>query len=301
VKLFKGMFLLLVALAVVAGLGFWLRPVSYFNAANELRMSFAGAENSSVQVAGYRLHYLVEGPADGPPMVLVHGLGGRAEDWRNLAPWLAQAGFRVYMPDLPGFGRSEKPAGFSYSVRGQAEVLAGFLDAMGLKRVDLAGWSMGGAIVQHVAAKHPERVRRLILLDALGINEKPNWDTRLFTPTSPAEVEQLDTLLMPNPPRIPGFIVRDILRVSDERAWVVRRAIASMSASDATDSLLPQFKMPVLIVWDAEDRIFPLSQGEKMHSLVPQSQFAIIHGCGHMAPVNCATQIGPRLVEFEKP
>ena len=300
-KLFKGMFLLLVALAVVAGLGFWLRPVSYFNAANELRMSFAGAENSSVQVAGYRLHYLVEGPADGPPMVLVHGLGGRAEDWRNLAPWLAQAGFRVYMPDLPGFGRSEKPAGFSYSVRGQAEVLAGFLDAMGLKRVDLAGWSMGGAIVQHVAAKHPERVRRLILLDALGINEKPNWDTRLFTPTSPAEVEQLDTLLMPNPPRIPGFIVRDILRVSDERAWVVRRAIASMSASDATDSLLPQFKMPVLIVWDAEDRIFPLSQGEKMHSLVPQSQFAIIHGCGHMAPVNCATQIGPRLVEFEKP
>jgi pimeloyl-ACP methyl ester carboxylesterase len=301
VKLFKGMFLLLVALAVVAGLGFWLRPVSYFNAANELRMSFAGAENSSVQVAGYRLHYLVEGPADGPPMVLVHGLGGRAEDWRNLAPWLAQAGFRVYMPDLPGFGRSEKPAGFSYSVRGQAEVLAGFLDAMGLKRVDLAGWSMGGAIVQHVAAKHPERVRRLILLDALGINEKPNWDTRLFTPTSPAEVEQLDTLLMPNPPRIPGFIVRDILRVSDERAWVVRRAIASMSASDATDSLLPQFKMPVLIVWDAEDRIFPLSQGEKMHSLVPQSQFAIIHGCGHMAPVNCAAQIGPKMVEFEKP
>jgi pimeloyl-ACP methyl ester carboxylesterase len=204
------------------------------------------------------------------------------------------------MPDLPGFGRSEKPVDFSYSVHDQAEVVVGFLDAMGLKQVDLAGWSMGGGIVQHVAAKHPERVRRLILLDALGINEMPAWDTRLFTPTTPEELEQLDALLLPNPPRIPGFIVRDILRVSNERAWVVRRAIASTSTSDATDSLLPQFKMPVLILWDAEDRIFPIGQGEKMHSLVPQSRFAIIHGCGHMAPVNCASQIGPKMVEFVK-
>jgi pimeloyl-ACP methyl ester carboxylesterase len=300
VTLYKRFLLLLVVLALTAGAGFWLRPVSYFNAVNELRMSFAGAENSSVQVAGYRLHFVVEGPAEGPPVVLVHGLGGRAEDWRNLAPWLTQAGFRVYMPDLPGFGRSEKPVDFSYSVHDQAEVVVGFLDAMGLKQVDLAGWSMGGGIVQHVAAKHPERVRRLILLDALGINEMPAWDTRLFTPTTPEELEQLDALLLPNPPRIPGFIVRDILRVSNERAWVVRRAIASTSTSDATDSLLPQFKMPVLILWDAEDRIFPIGQGEKMHSLVPQSRFAIIHGCGHMAPVNCASQIGPKMVEFVK-
>jgi pimeloyl-ACP methyl ester carboxylesterase len=301
VKLLKRLFLLLVVLALVAGVGFWLRPISYFNAANELRMSFAGAEISSVEVAGYRLHFVVEGPVDGPPVVLVHGLGGRAEDWRNLAPWLTQAGFRVYMPDLPGFGRSEKPSDFSYSIHDQAEVVVSFLDAMGLKQVDLAGWSMGGAIVQHVAAMHPERVRRMILLDALGIKEMPAWDTRLFTPTTPEELEQLDALLLPNPPKIPGFIARDILRVSNERAWVVRRAIASMSTGqDATDSLLPQFRMPVLILWDAEDRIFPLSQGEKMHSLVPQSQFAIIHGCGHMAPVNCATQIGPKMVEFEK-
>ena len=52
-------------------------------------------------------------------MVLVHGLGGRCEDWRNLAPYLVRAGFRVYMPDLPGYGRSEKPADFSYSIPDQ--------------------------------------------------------------------------------------------------------------------------------------------------------------------------------------
>ena len=299
-KLLKRLFLLVVVLALAAGISFWLRPVSYFIAANELQMRFAGAENGYVEVAGYRVHFVVEGPADGSPVVLVHGLGGRAEDWRHLAPWLTRAGFRVYMPDLPGFGRSERPADFSYSVHDQAEIIVGFLDATGLKQVDLAGWSMGGGIVQHVAAKHPERVRRLILLDALGINEMPNWDTRLFTPTTPEELEQLDALLVPNPAKVPGFVAQDILRVSNERAWVIRRAIASTSASDATDGLLPQLKMPVLIVWDAGDRIFPISQGEKMHSLVPQSQLTVVHGCGHMAPVNCAAQIGPKMIEFER-
>jgi pimeloyl-ACP methyl ester carboxylesterase len=289
------------ALVLAAGVGFRLRPVSYFDAASELRMCFSDMENHSVEVAGHRVHYLVEGPAGGPAVVLVHGLGGRAEDWRNLAPWLTRAGFRVYMPDLLGFGRSEKPADFSYSVPGEAAVVLGFLDALGLKQVDLAGWSMGGAIVQHLAFQHPERVRRLILIDALGINEKPAWDTRLFTPTTPAELDQLDALLMPNPPKVPAFVARDILRVSNQRAWIVHRAIATMlTGRDATDGLLPQLKMPVLIVWGAEDRLIPLSQGETMHRLVPQSQLAVIPGCGHLVPVQCAGQVGPAMVEFEK-
>jgi pimeloyl-ACP methyl ester carboxylesterase len=286
---------------LVIAAGFWLRPVSYFNAENEWRMCLSGAGNHSVEVAGHRVHYVVEGPAGGPAVVLVHGLGGRVEDWRNLAPMLAQAGFRVYMPDLIGFGRSEKPADFSYSVPDEAEVVVGFLDALGLKRVDLAGWSMGGGIAQHLAFKHPERVRRLILIDAIGINEKPAWDTRLFTPTTPAELDQLDALLMPNPPEVPAFVARDILRVSNQRAWIVHRAMATMlTGRDATDELLPQLKMPVLIVWGAEDRMLPLSQGERMHSLAPQSQLAVIAGCGHLAPVQCAGQIGPVMVEFEK-
>jgi pimeloyl-ACP methyl ester carboxylesterase len=289
------------SLVVLAGIGFWLRPVSYFNESMYVRECLSGASSRSVQVAGHRVHYMVEGPAGGPVVVLVHGLGGRAEDWRNLAPYLAQAGFRVYMPDLPGYGRSEQPADFSYSVPDEAEAVVGFFDALGLKQVDLGGWSMGGAIVQHLAFRHPERVRRLILFNSVGINEKPTWDTRLFTPATPADLEQLDALLMPNPPPVPRFVARDILRISRRNAWVIRRAMATMlTGKDATDTLLPRLKMPVLIVWDAEDRITPLSLGEKMHQLAPQSQLEIISGCGHMAPVQCASQIGPKVVEFVK-
>ena len=290
---------LLVALVVIAGFGFWLRPVSYFNEAMVLRECLSGASSRSVQVAGHRVHYMVKGPADGPVVVLVHGLGGRAEDWRNLAPYIARAGFRVYMPDLLGYGRSEQPSDFSYSVPDEAEAVVGFFDALGLRQVDLGGWSMGGGIVQHLAFRHPERVRRLMLFNSVGIYAKPNWDTRLFTPTTPTELDQLDALLMPNPPRVPGFVARDILRISKQRAWVIHRAIATMlTGRDATDALLPQLKMPVLIVWGGEDRITPLSLGEKMHQLVPQSKLEVIPGCGHLAPVQCAPQIGPRVVEF---
>jgi pimeloyl-ACP methyl ester carboxylesterase len=291
----------LIVLVAMAGLVFFLRPVRCFNEASYARECLTGVESRNVTVAGIRVRYSAEGPKTGPAIVLIHGLGGRAEDWLDLAPYFANAGFRVYMPDLPGYGRSEKAASFSYSVHDEAEIVAGFLDALDLKQVDLGGWSMGGAIAQHVAARHPERVRRLMLFDSAGIYEMPKWDITLFMPKTAAQLDQLDALLMPHPPVVPGFVARDILRISGKNSWVIQRAINEMlTGKDATDSILPQLKMPVLIVWGAEDKITPLSQGEKMHSLVPQSQLAVIPGCGHLAPTQCSAQIGFRVVEFVK-
>jgi pimeloyl-ACP methyl ester carboxylesterase len=198
---------------VVAALGFWLRPVGYFNELMHLRMRFEGAESRWTTVAGCRVHYYAEGPANGSVVVLVHGLGGRAEDWRALAPYLAKAGYRVYMPDLIGYGRSDRPAGFSYSMPDEASVVVSFMDALGLKQVDLGGWSMGGWVVQWVASEHADRVRRLMLFDSAGLDVKPAWDTKLFTPSTPAELDQLDALLMPHSPHVPAFVARDILRI----------------------------------------------------------------------------------------
>ena len=300
-KAIKRLLCLVGALAVVGGVGFLVCPVSYLSEATFVREFFSGIESRSVRAAGYRVHYLADGPADGPVVVLVHGLGGEAEDWRNLTPYLARAGFRVYRPDLPGFGRSERPADFSYAIHDQAEVVVGFMDALGLKQADLGGWSMGGWIVQMVAARHPERVRRLMLFDSAGIYEKPTWDTRLFTPTSVAELDQLEALLMPSPRKIPGFVARDIVRISNDHAWVIHRAVASMlTGEDTTDTLLPGLKMPVLIVWGAEDKVTPVHQAEKIHELVPQSQLEVFAGCGHLAPGQCATQVGPKVVGFVK-
>jgi pimeloyl-ACP methyl ester carboxylesterase len=279
--------------------GFWLRPVAFFRTVSEIQLRLTGVESRWATVDGYRVHYYAKGPASGPVVVLVHGLGGRSEDWVNLMPYLTRAGYQVYLPDLPGYGQSEQPPGFSYSVPDEASIVVGFCDSLGLRSVDLGGWSMGGWIVQRVAAAHPERVRKLLLFDSAGLYARPAWNTALFTPSTPAELSELDALLMPRPPGVPGFIATDILRISRANAWVIRRALDSMlTGRDTTDKLLPQLKMPVLIVWGAEDQITPLSQGETIHKLIPQSQLEVIPKCGHLAPNQCAGQIGPKVVEF---
>lgn len=291
-----GVFLLLMA---AVGVAFYLRPVSFFNAQADFQLRATGAESKWVTVSGYKVHYYAIGPENGKPLVLVHGLGGRAGEWHNLMPYLAYAGFRVYAPDLVGYGRSEQPADFSYSVSDEANIVVGFLDALGLKQVDLGGVSMGGWIVQLVAAHHPERVSRLMLFDSVGLHVTPDWDTNLFTPQTPAQLDALDHLLMPNPPHLPDFVATDFLRHSNRDAWVIRRALSTMlSGKEVTDPLLPELKMPVLIVWGDLDRIAPLSEGQKMHQLIPQSRLEVIQGCGHLAHVQCADRIGPKLQDF---
>ena len=284
---------------VCLGIAFWMRPLSVFDDFTYLEMAVQGVQHRWAWVDGYRMHYEVEGPTGGPPVVLVHGLGGRAEDWRALAPRLAKAGYRVYMPDLIGYGRSEQPRNFSYSVHDEAALVVDFLNKLGLQRVNLGGWSMGGWIVQVIAYDHPQRVKRLMLFDAAGLHVMPTWNTAIFTPQNFAQLNTLDALLMPNPPHIPHFVGADILRASRQSGWVIQRAMAQMlTGQDVTDNLLPQLKMPVLLEWGAADRIIPLAQAERIHRLVPQSHLDVYAGCGHLAPLQCTQQMAPNVVKF---
>jgi 3-oxoadipate enol-lactonase len=130
--------------------------------------------------AGIRLAYRVRGSAGAPPLVLLHGLGDGAGDWDGVAPAFARH-WRVYAPDLRGHGRSDRPG--EYSVELMAADVLGFLDALGLDRVDLIGHSMGGLVGYLLAGDHPRRVGRLILEDVAalrprerGAPERPEGD-----------------------------------------------------------------------------------------------------------------------------
>ncbi len=93
--------------------------------------------------------------------------------------------------------------------------------------------------------------------------------------------------------------MNDILGVARKNGWVIQRAMdAMLSGRDTTDEMLPQLRMPVLIVWGDLDRIAPLSGGQKMHALIPQSRLEVIAGCGHLAPQQCADQIGPKVADY---
>jgi 3-oxoadipate enol-lactonase len=126
-------------------------------------------DDRAIETAGIRLAYRVWGSAGAPPLVLLHGLGDGARDWDGVAPAFARH-WRVYAPDLRGHGRSGRPGDYSVELM-EADVL-GFLDALGLDRVDLIGHSMGGLVGYLLAGDHPERVRRLILEDVAALRPR---------------------------------------------------------------------------------------------------------------------------------
>jgi pimeloyl-ACP methyl ester carboxylesterase len=291
--------LLTAALLIVAA--FAVRPMEFISAITDLRLMISGARSHSVEVAGNRLHYYVMGPSSGEPVLLLHGLGGSAENWQNLAPYLQQAGYRVYLLDLLGYGKSDRPPNFSYTVLDQADVVLGVLNSLNLRQVDLGGWSMGGWIAQLVAARHPDRIRKLLLIDSGGVAFKPPWDPKIFTYSNVPELLQFAELVMSRtPPPMPTFMRNDMIRQMQQNAWIVDRALKSMlTFRDATDPVLPSLKMPVLIVWGSIDRLTPLEMGEITHRLIPGSQLLITQ-CGHLAPIECAPEIGPRVVMFLK-
>lgn len=122
----------------------------------------SSVEQASVEAGGIRLAYRVSGPPGAPPLVLLHALGEGAADWGGVAPAFARDR-RVYALDLRGHGRSDWPG--AYSLPLMRDDVLGFLDALGLERVDVVAHSMGGLVACLLAAKCPARVRRLVLED----------------------------------------------------------------------------------------------------------------------------------------
>ena len=283
------------AVLLVLAVAFYLRPgifVAAFQRATEWKM---GLKNGEAQLGKYQVHYFTGGA--GKPLVLVHGLGGRAEDWLALAPALMRSGYRVYALDLLGYGRSAKPD-VDYSVALESEILRQFLDEQKLQQPDIAGWSMGGWIVLKFAAEHPERVHRLVLLDSAGLKFDA-VNAGALRPKTEADLAHMMQVLTPHPHHIPGFYARQVLRDLAAQDWVVGRALKSMqTGKDLMDGKVDAVKMPVLIVWGKEDVLTPPLLGERMHEAMPQSVFYLVDGCGHLAPVECSNRVGRSMVKF---
>jgi pimeloyl-ACP methyl ester carboxylesterase len=293
-------FLLLIVVLIAFAL---IRPLTLLWYAAQVRLWFAGihSEYTHIELSGVgrvRIHYYAGGSGD--PVVLVHGLGGRAEDWAQLMPQLVHDHHRVYALDLPGYGRSGWPANATYSIRELSDAVEAFMDNRHLTRTDLGGWSMGGWIAMRVALDQPQRIRRLMIFDSAGTRFSLVWDPSIFEPDTPQKLQKMDNLLMPNgAPHIPGFIQHAIFGFVQKHGWVVRRNMDSMLTGKALlDGKLGALQMPMLIVWGKGDHLIPVSVGEQIHHDVPQSELAIFDGCGHLAAGECAAQVGPVVKGF---
>lgn len=131
-----------------------------------------------INVDNFSISYLEQG--QGPPVILLHGLGMSSSTWRFNLDELSKY-FNVYALDLPGFGRSLKPKEWDYSLQGHTECVKKFMDALRIPRVHLIGHSYGGAVAAVFHLHYPERLDRLVLISAVGFQE-PKMFRRLKNP-----------------------------------------------------------------------------------------------------------------------
>jgi len=252
-----------------------------------------------------RVHYYeaeASVPGGGIPLVLVHGLADRDESWAPMLKRLKRAGFHVYAPDLLGYGRSPKPDGSDYSIVTQEAFVMDFIQALGLQKPDVGGWSMGGWITLKLALDHPEMLNRVVVYDSAGIRfEGAAENANVFHPQTVAELNALAAMLEPEAKPLPPFVARDALRTLQEMQPVVDKGMASMQTGrDLLDGRLQGLTVPLLIVWGNLDRLIPVSAGYAIHGMVPSSELDVVQGCGHLAPKTCSGRVAAATADFLK-
>lgn len=287
----------LIALLIATAIGvvFYLRPLIVFGAIRRVSLAFHGFRGREVRVGNWRMHYYTGG--DGPPLVLIHGLASRGEDWSGLFPTLAPH-HRIYAIDLLGYGGSDRPH-VDYSIALETDVVRGFLDALHIERADVAGVSMGGWIALRLAAEHPERVRKLVLIDSAGFEFPTALTPDSFTPHDLAGMQRLVDLQTARAPHVPAFVLRDLLRVNREHAWILRAQLASMlSRRDIMEGRVASVTMPALLLWGTRDLLIPYSVGVRMQHELQNARLVPLNGCGHLAIIDCKETAWPEMEKF---
>ncbi len=300
-RLWGAVLLLIVLAASAAALLVYKRPLWVADQQIRYHLWRSHVKSGYLVAGGYKLHYFEAVPQAGMPerpLVLIHGLGSRGEDWSPLIPGLAAKGFHVYVPDLLGYGRSQQPD-VDYSVGLEEKVVVDFLDAVHVSRADVGGWSMGGWVAMKLALDHPERVDRLLLYDSAGMYFATSFPPDLFVPTDAAGLDRLVAAISPHPRPMKPFVVTDALRKLANNGWVVSRSMTAMrGGKDLMDFRLHLIRQPTLIVWGSHDDLIPLSVGERMHHGIANSELDVVDGCGHLAPAECWRPVERATLDF---
>ncbi len=273
---------------------------------------YAGCAERFVTLAdGVRLRLVESGPSDGPPVLLVHGFGASAFQWRVLMPALATAGWRVVAPDLPGHGFSQLllPDG-EYSRGAYASRMWMVADELGLGTVPVIGHSMGGAVAAEMAWQHPERLPRLALLSPAGFGEvtqRARW-LRLV-PDAVAPMAQ------PFATRAAArVILRDVY--GPDSAWSARdeeellapyaqpeiframlRTLKEFDWSLHDDQQLARLPAGTLVVFGTHDRVVQPVALEARVPRIPHGRLVVLPRVGHLPHVEAGAQVATLLEE----
>jgi pimeloyl-ACP methyl ester carboxylesterase len=252
----------------------------------------------SISLHGSRVNYVELG--SGPPLVFVHGLAGCWQNWLENIPHFSRS-HRVIAVDLAGFGESELPQE-EISIPGYGRFIDSFLGEIDIERAVVVGNSMGGFISAETAISHPDRVEKLVLVDAAGGPTLREWNDRhgasfmramrLFQPVVAASLARRESLV-----RRPGLrklmlykVAAHPDRLAPELCYEVANGGGKPGFFDALKAIsdydfwerTPQIRCPTLIVWGQDDEIVPVADAFEYEALIRNARTVIFDDTGHV-------------------
>lgn len=258
-------------------------------------------EEKSLQIDGHKIRYLESGNSKNT-LVLVHGLGASAERWTHVIPIFAE-NFRVVVPDLIGFGYSDKPT-VDYTLDFFSEFLEKFFIASKIKNPYLIGSSLGGQISAEYASSHSKEIKKLILVSPSGMMKQstPALDAYIMAALYPNETSAKNAFeLMEGSGKhvedqiVAGFIER--MRLPNAKLAFMSTVLGLKNSVSIT-SKLQSISVPTLIVWGADDPVIPIKHADAFVSAIQDCKFHKMDGCGHTPYVQDPHVFASKVCDF---
>lgn len=264
------------------------------------KKSIVGGIMPVLKINGFELFYDEKGPKNKKtPIVFVHGWTANRHRWDDQMKFFAKER-RVFCFDLRGHGDSEK-SDIQYSIKQLADDLNAFLEALKLKKVILAGHSMGGMTVQQFTLDHPEKVERIILVDSISqmIFSKSRAMIACVSKLVPFNMFVKTNIVRAFKKDFPRETLKTFIAMSAATPkHVVMSCFDAMSAFNVIDKL-PQIKAKTLIIHGLYDIQLPISQILRTATLIPNAKMKVIDS-GHESPIEVPAQITSAIDEFLK-
>jgi pimeloyl-ACP methyl ester carboxylesterase len=263
-------------------------------------------ESKQVEIFGQKIHYLESGAAANPAVILLHGLGGDVSNWAMTIPALSGK-YHIYAPDQIGFGKSDKPLA-NYRVAMLVEFLDVFCRKLGVQKATLVGNSLGGWTAAAFALAHPEKVDKIVLVDAAGYSSK-RWGGPEMTkealaalnPSTTEDFKRLLSLVLYNKAILTDQFLETALTNKLKRGdgYTINSFIESIvRGEDFLDGRTKAIKTPTLVIWGKDDGLTPLGMGKAFTEDIPGAQLVVIDNCGHVPQMEKPVEFNSALLKF---